>query len=208
MNTRIRLSALTWPALLLLLANLTACSGVLTSEQAAKQYYTLMPYKGSAHSDIPDSAPSVNFSVAAVPGLDTDRILSLGTDARLQRYANARWPDHLPEVLTSVMKRSLMASGGFSSVEASERKSTSGWRLQLEVQQFYGIKSSSGETSSVLVEMAGELECGSAAKPIRLSASSGVAEDRLAAVVSAHQASLDEVTRQLLSQIQKDCQNG
>ena len=47
------------------------------------------------------------MTVSAVPGLDTDRVLALSTDARLNQYANARWPDHLPEVLTSVMKRSL-----------------------------------------------------------------------------------------------------
>jgi ABC-type uncharacterized transport system auxiliary subunit len=207
MNTKIRFSALTLPALFLLLTVLSACSGVLTSEQPAKQYYTLMPYKSTGGAANVDAAPALAISVAAVPGLDTDRILALDTDARLNRYANARWPDHLPEVLTSVMKRSLLASGRFSAVD-SGRTSGDGWGLKLEVQQFYGIRDGAGTTSSVLIEMAGDLKCNGGTEHIELSDSSRVAEERLSAIVAAHQASLDEVTRQLVARIAEICEAG
>jgi len=204
MNTRIRLSTIALPALILLASFLTACSGVLTSEQPAKKYYTLMPYGAGGHPGSIDS-PALALTLTVVPGLDTDRILALGADASLHRYANARWPDNLPEVLTSVMRRSLLASGHFSAVEASGRKAEGRWGLKLEVQQFYGIRNSAGVTSSVLVDMAGELDCGGSNHQLAVSASTAVPEERLSAIVAAHQASLDEATRQLLARTSELC---
>jgi ABC-type uncharacterized transport system auxiliary subunit len=183
---------------------LTGCSGVLTSEQASKQYYTLMPLTG-AGGDSGGTGPELALIVSAVPGLDTDRIQALGPDARLNRYANARWPDHLPEVLTSVLKRSLAASGRFSSVEASDRVDGNGWLLRLEVQQFYGRQDAAGRTASVIVEMAGTVGCGSDLRQIVLSESQTVTAERLSAVVAAHQSALDAVTRRLLSELETAC---
>jgi ABC-type uncharacterized transport system auxiliary subunit len=183
---------------------LLACGGVLTSEQAAKQYYALMPYSGAGTTG---AAPqqSLTVSVSAIPGLDTDRILALGTDARLNRYANARWPDHLPEVLTSVLKRSMTASGRFSAVEASDRSRGGGWLLKLEVQQFYGIQNADGSTRSVRVGMAGTLACNDRTLRIDLSERKSVGAERLATIVAAHQSALDSVTRQLLGQMDELC---
>jgi ABC-type uncharacterized transport system auxiliary subunit len=192
--------------LILLTAVLAACSGLMTSEQAPKQYYTLMPVTGADGSAGSEPGPVLAVSVSAVPGLDTDRILALSPDARLNRYAGARWPDHLPEVLTSVLQRSMTATGRFSRVEQSDRSfDDSGWLLRLEVQQFYGIQNSGGATSSVLVELAGSVKCNGQDKQINVSESQPIAEDRLSAIVAAHQAGLDGVTRQLLQQMNQFC---
>jgi len=192
--------------LILLTAVLAACSGLMTSEQAPKQYYTLMPVSGSGGSAGSEPGPVLAVSVSAVPGLDTDRVLALSPDARLNRYAGARWPDHLPEVLTSVLQRSMTATGRFSRVEQSDRSlDDSAWLLRLEIQQFYGIQNSTGATSSVLVELAGSVKCNGQAKQIDLSESQSIAEDRLSAIVAAHQAGLDGVTRQLLQQMDQFC---
>ena len=123
---------------------LSACSGVMDSKQGARQPYLLSPLASSA--SMAGAGPGLAISVTAVPGLDTDRVLALSPDAALSPYANARWPDHLPEVLSSVMKRSMAASGQFSSVKEATRSSGDDWVLKLEVQQFYGIRSGSGET--------------------------------------------------------------
>lgn len=190
------------PALLLLLL-LTACSGVMDSKQPSKQYYLLSPLDGGGSAPSA-SAPTLTLSVAAVPGLDSDRIQALGPDASLDRYANARWPDHLPEVIGSVMKRSLASSGRFSSVREGTYAGEDGWLLTLEIQKFYGLRSG-GATSSVLVEMGGAIECGDRGTPLSLSSSNPVGEERLASVVSAHQRGLDDVTRQLLDGIGAAC---
>jgi ABC-type uncharacterized transport system auxiliary subunit len=193
------------PALAAVTMLLAACSGVMDSKQPARQYYMLTPYSGVAEAGSPAQGPELSITVSAVPGLDTDRVQALRSDARLNQYANARWPDHLPEVLTSVMKRSLMATGRFSAVEESTRASGDGWLLALEVQQFYGIRNAAGDTSAVRVEMAGSIECNSNHGTFTLSDSNQVADQRLSAVVTAHQQGLDDVTRQLLEQISKTC---
>ena len=192
------------PAFLLLTLVVAGCSSVLTSDQAAKQYYTLMPLAAGAGG--PDGAEQeLALTVTAVPGLDTDRIQSLGTDARLNYFANARWPDHLPELLASVIKRSLAANGRFAFVEVADHASPNGWLLELEVQQFYGLQTASGETTSVVVGFEGSLTCDNGRHPVALSASGAVATERLSAVVSAHQGGLDDATRQLLAQIGGAC---
>ena len=193
------------PALAAVTMLLAACSGVMDSKQPARQYYMLTPYSGAAETASPAQGPELSITVSAVPGLDTDRVLALRSDARLNQYANARWPDHLPEVLTSVMKRSLMATGRFSAVEESTRASGDGWLLVLEVQQFYGIRNASGDTSAVRVEMSGSIECNGIHGTFTLSDSNPVADQRLSAVVAAHQQGLNDVTRQLVEQINSTC---
>jgi len=193
------------PALALITLQLAACSGVMDSAQPAKQYYMLAPYAGAAGAAGSAQDPGLSMMVSAVPGLDTDQVLALSSDARLTRYANARWPDRLPEVLTSVMKRSLASSGRFSEVEESSHANDDNWFLTLEVQQFYGNQSASGSTSSVIVEMTGSIECNDNHGSFTLSDTNSVGEERLSVVVAAHQRGLDDVTRQLLEQIDKTC---
>ena len=193
------------PALAAMTILLAACSGVMDSKQPARQVYMLTPYSGAADTANPAQGPELSITVSAVPGLDTDRVQALSNDARLNQYANARWPDHLPEVLTSIMKRSLMSAGRFSTVEKSTRASDDGWLLVLEVQQFYGIRNASGDTSAVIVEMTGSIECNDHRGSFTLSDSNPVGDERLSAVVAAHQQGLDDVTRQLLDQISKTC---
>jgi ABC-type uncharacterized transport system auxiliary subunit len=199
MKKKTRLLSLTAPLLLL-----AACSGVMDSAQPAKQYYMLAPCCDSSAGGA-DPGPALVLTVGAVPGLDTDRVLALSGDARLNQYANARWPDHLPEVLTSVIKRSLASSGRFSDVTAGGRAKDGGWFLQLEVQQFYGIRGASGNTSSVVVEVSGSIECGDKRHAFTLTDSNTVGEERLSGVVAAHQRGLDEVTRQVMAEIAQSC---
>ncbi len=196
MKKKTRLTALSLAMLLI-----AACSA-MNSAQPAKQYYMLVPVSGTASLD---QGPELAMTLSAVPGLDTDRVLAFSSDARLNQYANARWPDHLPEVLTSVVQRSLSASGKFSEVEEGTRKSSDGWLLKLEVQQFYGIQNSSGNTGSVKVQMSGSIECNDVRGTFTLSDSNSVSDERLSAVVAAHQRGLDDVTRQLLDQIGETC---
>jgi ABC-type uncharacterized transport system auxiliary subunit len=196
-------SARALPALLALL--LAGCGNVLTSEQPARHHYLLSPYEASPAQIRQETGPELTLSLAAIPGLDTDRILALGVDARLNHYANARWPDHLPEVLASVIRRSLEATGRYAAVREAEPGATDGWALDLEVREFYGIQDASGATTAVRVALAGTLACGGATHALHLSAATPVAEVRLAAVVAAHQAGLDGVTRQLIGRIEALC---
>jgi ABC-type uncharacterized transport system auxiliary subunit len=193
------------PALMLATILLTACSGVMDSAQPAKQYYMLVPWSGATGAANPSAGAELWMNLGAVPGLDTDRVLALSNDARLNHYANARWPDHLPEVLTSVIRRSLISSGLFTAVEEGSKARGEGWLLKLEVQQFYGIQNAPGSTSSVMVEIRGTIECNDLRGSFTLTDSNTVGEERLSAVVAAHQQGLNEATRQLMDEIRATC---
>jgi len=191
------------PALLALL--LAGCGNLLTSEQPTRHHYLLSPIAAEPALTNRQTAPELTLGLVAIPGLDTDRILALGTDARLNPYANARWPDHLPEVLASVIRRSLEATGRYAAVREAEAGVTEDWTLNLEVREFYGIQDASGATTAVRVALAGNVACGGATHTLRLSEATPVAEERLAAVVAAHQAGLDAVTRQLIDRVHTLC---
>jgi len=189
------------PAFLLL----SGCSGVMDSTQPAKRYYMLMPLSGTSEGGTGESLPGLVMNLTAVPGLDTDRIQALGSEAQLIRYANARWPDHLPEVLSSVMQRSMQSAGRFSEVEVASRPDSENWFLQLEVQKFYGLRNAGGTTSQVNVQIAGIIECGDRRTTFTVDDSAPVSSERLSAVVAAHQQSLDGATRKILGQMGENC---
>jgi len=184
---------------------LTACSGMMDSAQPAKQVYMLMPLSGSPSTNAAEQKPALSITLDAVPGLDTDWIQTLGMDASLTRYANARWPDHLPEVLTSVIQRSLASSGRFSAVEQSSRPRGDAWMLHLEVEKFYGLQGASGETTSVVTQVAGSIACNNHGGSFTLNDSVAVGGERLSSVVAAHQQGLNDVTQQLLKKIFEVC---
>ena len=184
---------------------ITACSGLLTSDATARQYYLLEPATGYSGADAGEAWPVLVISVSAVPGLDTDHIQALGSDARLIQYANARWTDFLPEVLTSVMRRSLVSTGRFETVKTKPGNAADQWSLELEVQQFYGILDAAEGTSSVKVRFEGNLRCHDQEHQLQLNASKPVREDRLAAVVRAHQQALDDTSGQLMQHIMDYC---
>ncbi|MBT8047455.1 MAG: membrane integrity-associated transporter subunit PqiC [Gammaproteobacteria bacterium] len=185
---------------------LTGCSGVMDSAQPARQYFMLMPLSESSTPDISDQKPSLTMVLGAVPGLDTDWVQALDGDAQLVRYANARWPDHLPEVLTSVIQRSLQASGRYAEVRAASRAAGDAWFLQLEVQQFYGLQDTNRETTRVAVRISGAVTCDDQHSAFTVEDTVPVNSQRLSAVITAHQQGLDKITQQIFSEIKKVCQ--
>jgi ABC-type uncharacterized transport system auxiliary subunit len=194
------------PGLLVIQILLSACSGMLSSDQPAQQTYLLEPVTLSTAISASEAAPpALTLTLRAVPGLDTDRIQALDADARLIQYANARWPDFLPEVLTSVVRRSLLSSGRFATITTGSRVVPNSWELDLEVRQFYGIQQIRGTTERVSVYFGGSLRCGEQTHRIELTSSVPVSEERLSVVVKAHQQALDEVTRQLWARIESGC---
>jgi ABC-type uncharacterized transport system auxiliary subunit len=191
--------------LLAMTLQITACSGLLSSDTAARQHYLLQPYSAYSGANAGDPWPVLVLTVSAVPGLDTDHIQALGPDARLIQYANARWADFLPEVLTSVMRRSLAASGRFQAVNTKHSSDSNQWRLDLEVQQFYGILDGTDQTSSVNVRFEGNLRCNDQEHQLQLNASESVRSNRLESVVAAHQQALDETSQQLMNVFMDKC---
>ena len=190
--------------MLVFAAFLAACSGLLESDQPSRQNYLLQPIT-SAGAAAAESAGPLTLLVSAVPGLDTDRIQGLDSHSALTPYANARWPDHLPEVVGSVMQRSLEYQGLFSPVSQARLKPAKGNWLSIELRRFFGLIDSTGNTGSVSIYFAASWQCGDTAGEATLKADKPVSTDRLSAIVSAHQSALDDASRQLMSQLAESC---
>lgn len=187
------------------LMSITACTGVLESNKPAREIYLLQPPTGEPQTPGPN-APKLTLSLATVPGLDTDDIQVLSPNARLIPVANAHWPDNLPEVMSSLSRRTLIDSGQFSRVTLNDLARPGDWQLHLELQAFYGIQDSVGATTSVRMQLEGNVRCGEQADVFRLEGVENVRTDSLAELVAAHQRVLDEALQSLPGRIQQICQ--
>jgi len=197
-------------ALILVLSLLLgACSGLLKSDQPVKQLFMLHPLSPPSSSTVNSQAEPLPLVISArvVPGLDTDRILVLGPDSSLTPVANARWADNLPEVISSVVRRSLSLSGRYAPEFDGPNRHRQSTRLQLELQAFYGTRNYDAETERVEIMIEGRIECLEAKHAIRISRDTAVGGTSLTRIVSAHQRVLDEAMEELLSLLDTHCSN-
>lgn len=189
-----------WAAVVPVLALLTACSGLLDSKQLPDRTFLLSPYSVGGESGPGDKGLSLDFTV--IPGLDSDKMLTLSTDAELSNLADVRWPDHLPEFVGSLLRLSLQRSGRYTKVSDKRSSALSDCRLELEAQQFYTLLDAAGRPVEVSIAMTGLHECDGKLTPIELQASTPVSTRQAAAIVAAHQSAMNEVTASLYRQLQ------
>jgi cholesterol transport system auxiliary component len=183
----------------LLVAFATGCSGLLDSERAPEQTWWLEPLQASSGTANPGGELTVK--VTAVPGLDTDRILNINDEARLNHYDGARWPDNAPDLLASVLVRSIEANGAFAPVSVRHARPTGGCHLELELRRYFVEVDAQDAPRSVAVDMAGVLDCGEGSHAISASASVRTTGDRMADIIRAFQEGTDQVSAQILEQL-------
>ena len=189
-------------SLSVLMLSIGACSGLTQSDKPAIKRWWLEPYEVAAPVKPADPPVPVALSVTVIPGLDSDRILTLSDDAELSQFAAARWVDHLPELVSSLIGRSLQASGEFE--VASERASSrvDVCSLELEIREFFADIGSTGRVSRVRVTINGSFECESSMPVVFHSAASVVVVDeRMNVIVAAFQQAIDSVTKDILYKI-------
>jgi len=173
---------------------LTACGGLTTSDKPVTRTWMLMPIEQSIRTGVAETATTIELSVTAVPGLDTDRILTLSGDAELNHFTGARWAEHTPELLRSLIARTLQGTDNFDVVS-----NQADCDLSLEVQKFFAYTGSSGNASEVQIEINGQYSCRSEkSKPIYLQATISVQEDRMSTIVAAFQTGINKVFDDLL----------
>jgi len=189
-------------SLSILILSISACSGLTRSDKPANKTWWLKPYAAKVQNLPSEPVPLVAVSVTAVPGLDTDRILTLSDSAELNQYAGARWADNLPELVTSLVGRTLEASGRFDVVSDHTGGGSGNCDLSLELREFFSQLGPTGQTSGVRVAIDGRYQCESAeAVSIHLDASIPVHDDRMSIIVSAFQRAMDGVMRDMLEQL-------
>jgi len=189
-------------SLLLLSFLLNACSGLTISDQPANTTWWLKPYAGAMQASPHEVPRMIAVSVTAVPGLDTNRILTLSDDAELNSYASARWADNLPELVESLVGRTLESSGRFEVASGRIQPDSDDCDLQLEVREFFAGLDGDGKTDRVRVAIFGRYQCGSAeAVPIQLGASVPVLDERMSVIVGAFQQAVDSVLTEMLKKL-------
>jgi len=181
---------------------LSACSGLTKSDNPVVTTWWLKPYTGMTQAAKPNSVLPLKLVVTTVPGLDSDQVLTLSGAAELKPYAGARWADHVPELLTSLIGRSLDASGRFEVVPARAGGGSGECDLRLEVREFFADRSAGGNTTAVRVAFNGRYQCEPGTPVyIQSSASVAVADERMSVIVAAFQQALDRVTRDVLDKL-------
>lgn len=179
-----------------------ACSGLTQSDKPAISTWWLEPYVATSQLVSTDPPVPVALSITVVPGLDTDRILTLSDDAELGQFASARWADHLPELLESLVERSLQATGRFAIVSESVATRPGNCLLELEFREFFAELGPGGITSGVRIATHGRFQCGSATPlVIQSSVTKPVTGERMNIIVAAFQQAMDQMTQDAIEKI-------
>ena len=181
---------------------LGGCSNLTRSDIPASKTWWLEPLAGERQESPAGTVTLVTLSVTVVPGLDSNRILTLSDDAELNRYSAARWADNLPELVTSLVARTMNMSGRFAVVPGESRKGPGECDLQLELREFFAELDGSGKTTGVRVAVNGRYQC-DADVPVALDLNSSVPvySDSMSVIVAAFQEAVDEVLAALLVQV-------
>ena len=175
---------------------LTACGGLTQSDKPATSTWLLKPYESSSRVAPADTLPRVSVTLTVVPGLDTDKILTLSADSELNHFTGADWADNLPELLHSTISRSLQASGRFNVVPANTSAGLDECILSLELQEFYAVG------NDVQVSMVGEYACSNGeSTPINAKSSSRYQESRINTIVATFQTATDKAMQDILNSI-------
>ncbi len=183
----------------------TSCSGLLDSKQPAERVYWLEPLIARQDNGADGATQSMAVSVSAAPGLDTDRMLILEPDARLNYYASARWPDSIADVLESLLRTTLESTGRYSRVTRGATSRSADRRLDLEVRELFALTNDSESAHSVRMVLKGYLDCVDDEKAIVMQAEVRVRDNRLSEIVAAYQEALHQVSQQLVEQTTEAC---
>ena len=183
----------------LALASFTGCSGVLLSDRPATRTWWLEPLAPGSDAPLETLRP-VALHLEVVPGLDSDRVLTLSPEGQLAHFEAQRWADRLPELLESLLRRSL-AARGLAPSAGSLPSTGEACELRLELQEFFARLDRFGVARSVDIGWQGTLHCADRAYPTQVARSMPVNGNHMPALVAAWQSGLDNATESLVAQI-------
>lgn len=185
---------------------LNGCASLTKSDAAPITIWWLEPLTGSepVQSDTSEKASDINVlvNVVVVPGLNTANILNLSPNAELSHYSGARWAGELPELLNSLVERTLASRGGYQVVSRRDSRDLNRCVLQLEVKAFYAELNQAGSSEDVHIAFSGEYSCaGVANRLLKVDSRTPVTANKLSSIVTSFQTGLDASLEQLLIQI-------
>ena len=125
---------------LLCLPLLAGCAGFHSNAPPAQTYYLRAPTPSTAPESAvvpqPLSASVRVGHVNADPGLETDHIILVQADQRLDFYSASRWAGSLPDIVEALTVETLQGAAVFSSVEGPKSPFPSDYLLHVAVKRF------------------------------------------------------------------------
>jgi cholesterol transport system auxiliary component len=117
---------------------LAGCGGDILGPGKAPQLYLLRPEFG------PVDGPAVPWALdVETPGaadmLNTSRIALFNPPARMDYYANASWPDQLPDLIQSALVQAFERSGRIAAVAPDSAGLRSDYMLETEIRDFNAV---------------------------------------------------------------------
>lgn len=179
----------TWLVPLLIAPLLAGCTTILASDSAPEVVYHLRAIDAPPLTPIPGAL--VVMRPLARPGLDTDRIVVMLPDRRLDTFRGSRWSAAVPDLVQSLLLDSLRARGGWRTVLPDRGEFRGRYMLQTEVRDFQAEYGAAGGAPLVRVTLRGELGHAPQRQPVASAVGSGevrAASDRMRDVVAAFEA--------------------
>jgi len=117
---------------------LAGCGGDILGPGKSPQLYLLKPDFG------PVDGPPVSWALDvaqpdAADNLDTSRIALFNPPARMDYYANASWPDRLPQLVQATLVQAFEQSGRIPAVASDDAGLRSDYMLQTEIRDFNAV---------------------------------------------------------------------
>jgi ABC-type uncharacterized transport system auxiliary subunit len=186
------------------LLGLAGCGGTFTSRAPVSHAYVLRPPAVAAPAA---SRLAVSVRVArpaAGPGLDTDRILLLTPDARLDFYAGGHWATSIPSLVGALATETLRDSGAFEAVYGESATFPADHLLFITVRRFEAEAPSDGvaPTARVVLDCSLGVRTGDGAvATFRVTGEAQASTNRLGAIVAAHQAAINDALSALAIEV-------
>lgn len=192
---------------LLLGLGLAGCGGGLLSSNAPVSHAYVLRPAVAAPPAAPGEASPVSIRVLraqAAPGLDTDRMLILGADGRLDFFSTGHWAGTIPDLVTAQVVETLRGSNQFAAVLGDSSPFPSENVLVIDVRRFEAQYASPDAAPMVHVV----LDCKLGRRSDRLVLAAFVAEghqaaseNRLSSVVAAYDAAFGQALGTILERV-------
>jgi cholesterol transport system auxiliary component len=188
-------------ALLCACLALAGCTGSLFQSKAVPPSIYML----SAHATPAQSPVAADLAVMRPrlrAGLDTDRIAVLYPDKRLDYFADARWSGPLDEVVQDLAVQAFAGNGRLRNVSAEGSAFSSGYWLELQVDDFQAQYAAAGGPPIIHVRFTARLGTAGDRKILgsfQATADRVAADNRLTAIVDAFEHACDAAFGQLVT---------
>ena len=135
---------------------MSACAGGLRSAAVPAQIYVLRPAPATATQAVNVSPIAATLRIVQPdpgPGLDSDRIVLVRSDRRMNFYAASRWPADLPEMVEALIVEAFRDGGAWAAVHDSRSPFQADYFLETSIRNFEADYTGGGESPEVRVRM-------------------------------------------------------